>query len=49
MSIFESEEAMSAAESLFEEMQPATQEGGSRRTDLGHFELLLDESTSPGS
>lgn len=49
VSIFESEEAMTAAESFFEQMQPATQESGSRRTDVGHFEILLDESPSTGS
>lgn len=47
VSIFESEDAMRNAESFFEAMQPATRDSGGTRTDVGHFEILLDES--PGS
>ena len=43
ITLFDSEANMKAAESFFEAMQPIEPDARARRTDVGHFRVMLDE------
>jgi hypothetical protein len=46
ITLFDSEENLKAAEPFFESMTPIEPERGGRRTDVGHFRVLLDEAVA---
>jgi hypothetical protein len=43
ITFFDSEEHMKAAESFFDKMTPVEPDRRGRRTDVGHFRVVLDE------
>ena len=48
VTFFDTKENMEAAEAFFEAMTPVSADEGGRRTDVGHFEVLLDHEVAAG-
>ncbi len=46
LTLFDTREHMDAAEPYFEAMAPVIPDNPGRRTDVGHFEVVLDEAVA---